>query len=187
MTKFSVEFEGNAIVEAQRLLGKIPGGMQTAVARAVNRALSGARTTVVKAVRERYTVKSKDVRQSLRFKKATKNSLDGELISEGSQLELSHFKVKPRTDTTGNRQRKVIAEIIKGSANEVKRGFIYNTQVFRREGRSRLPINKQTGPAVPQMLGQDEVLNKAMETLQKRFASRLQHETEALINKWSRR
>lgn len=188
MDDFRIEFDGNALLEARRRLSRIPGGVETAAARAVNRALTGARTEITRAVRERYTIRARDVRQSLSIKRAAKGRLEGEIISRGYKIDLnaSHFKVKPRADTTGNRQRHVTAEIIKGSPQTVERGFIFNTQVFRRVGRSRLPIAKQTGPAVPQMLEQDEVLQKTSQALQERFVSRLDHEVKAILNNWSK-
>lgn len=181
---FKIDFDGNALLQAQKMLKNIPGGMETATARAINRALQGARAVTVKAIRERYTVRATDIRETLRIKKATKSDLEGSLTSRGTKLDInaSHFKVRPRTDTTGNRQRKVVAELIKGSPFEVQRGFIYNTQVFRRAGRARLPIAKQVGPAVPQMLEQDDVLQRATEAISERFRERLEHETEVLLN-----
>lgn len=181
---FKIDFDGNALLKAQEMLKNIPGGMQTATARAINRALQGARAAAVKAIRERYTVRATDIRETLKIKKATKSDLEGSLTSRGTKLDInaSHFKVRPRTDTTGNRQRKVVAEIVKGSPFEVQRGFIYNSQVFRREGRTRLPIAKQVGPAVPQMLEQDDVLQRTTEVISERFRERLEHETEVLLN-----
>lgn len=188
MDGFKIELNGTALLDARRKLSKLPNGVETAAARAVNRVLTSARAEVVRAVRDRYTVRASDVRLSLKLTKASKNRLEGEISSRGSKVDLnaSHFKVRPRSDTTGRRQRRVVAEIIKGSPHEVERGFIFNTQVFRRVGRTRLPIAKQTGPAVPQMLEHDEVLTKVSHNLQERFVQRLDHEVEALLNHWSK-
>lgn len=153
---------------------------EKAIANAINRSLITMRKESSKAIRESYTAKASDIKKTIRLEKASKSNLEGTFYSSGTKISASHFKITPKTDTTGLNKKAVKVEIKKGSKYTVSRGFNWNSNLFRRKGNARLPIKKEMGPSVPQMLENEDVLDsitqKAHETLEKRLA----HEYERL-------
>ena len=89
--------------------------------------------------------------------------------------------VRPQTDTTGRRRRPVKAEIHRGEKFTVPRGFVWNKQVFARTSAARLPIEKQTGPAAPEMIEDLNVFDQLQERAQQRLRQRLNHESQAVL------
>lgn len=169
-----------SIRAAQNALADIPKGAEAAAARAFNRALMAGRTAAVKEITKRYTVKAKDVRPTFKMKKASKTHLEAELISEGSALPLRAFAHKPATDTTG-RKRKPIRVTIKGSNQfELTTSFVWKKHIFTRLGDTRLPVKKATGPSVPSMLGNENIVEEVQGVMDETAAKRMEHEMERL-------
>ncbi len=75
-------------------LGRIPGAVPLAAARAVNRTLDMSRTRLKQAITGRYAVKAGDALQAIRVKKASarRYHTQGLLISVGGSLPLIKFK-----------------------------------------------------------------------------------------------
>lgn len=174
-------FDEDTLQRSRVLLRNLPGGYEKALARSINRALSGMRTDAVKLTRESFTAKARPLRDSISFKRAKPSDLNGEFISRGSRLGLGEFAVRPRTDTTGRRRRRVTAKVRRGEPFEVKRGFVWNRGVFRRSGAARLPVEHMTGRAAPEMMEDPEVMEKLTDAANDRLEKRLRHETQALL------
>ena len=171
------------IEKAMQMLEGIPGGAEKALSLAINRTLDSAKTEAVRAVSDEYTIKQKNVRPTLRVKKSNASTLEAEIISEGSNINLMEFKVSPRTDTTGNKRKPIRVQVKKGGGDTLTRAFVWNGNVFEREGNTRLPISRLFGPAAPVMLNNEQVVErvqkKAVETVEKR----LDHEVGRLLDK----
>lgn len=174
-------FDENTLQHARVMLKGLPGGYEKALARSINRALDGMRSDAVKLTRESFTVKARPLRDSITLRKAMPKDLNGEFASRGSRIGLAQFSVRPRSDTTGRRRRRVVAEVRKGESSEVQNGFVWNRSVFRRRGKARLPIERQTGPAAPEMMEDTVVLDELTDAANDRLEKRLRHETRALL------
>lgn len=177
-----IETEKNSIERAAELLEGVPNGFQTALSRALNRALQEGRTEGVRAVTKQYTVKARDVRPTFRMQRATKNDLDAELSSRGANLELTKFSHRPQTDTTGNKRKQVRVGVKKGGLKPLGQAFVYNGRIFQRLGAARLPVQLKFGNAVPVMLDNDKVVDKIVDTMGKSVDKRITHETERLLS-----
>ena len=70
---------------------------------------------------------------------------------------------------------------MKGKPIKLEKGFVWNGNVFSRSGDERLPIIKQTGPTVPQLLNSEKILPQLQEHAQQSFEKRLSHEVDALL------
>lgn len=162
-------------------LSEIPGAAENAASRAINRALAGARTDATKAAGSTYTIKRQDIRKTYRIERASKKELQGRLLSVGRRLGFFHYRVRPVTDTTGNKRRPVRVEIRKGSPFYVTDGFVWRGKVMQRDGPKRMPIHKMDGPAPPQLLASPALAASVTEKMQSRFEQRLEHEVAAIL------
>lgn len=184
MSKAFVTVSEQQLKQAERLLSHVKGGAGRAVSLALNRSISTARSDVVKGVRETYTVDAKSVRESVRLKSSKPNKLEASIYAFGGPLSLSHFQVKPKT-VNGRRRTAIRVGVRKGSAKSMGKAFVArvggNLQIFERVGKARLPIQKMWGPSVPQMVGNENIIDKVAEKARVSMDKRLTHEIGRLI------
>lgn len=178
---FDIKLEREALKKAQFLLQNCKNGFETAVSRAINRSLTLARTQASKLVREDYTVKARTVNKTYKLKKASKSNLEGTFLSKGPTLGAHEFKFTPKSDTTGAKRRAVKLTIRKDKEFSVQRGFVHQKRIYQRKGKERYPIKTLTGPAVPQMIGSETVMDKLSEQTQEAVEKRLSHEVEVVL------
>ena len=178
---FLVKIDDNAIKNAKLLLSQIPHGAETAMSRAINRTVQGARTQIVRVVKERYTLPATDIRQTLSVVKSDKKTLTGEIKSRGTQLNASRFMHKPHGDTTGKKRRQVFVSFTKGNRFSVDRGFVWQGRIYKREGVKRLPFKALQGPSVPQMIGNKENIEKIEQSMTETFNKRIMHEIDVSL------
>lgn len=181
----SIEFDVDkkAFERASSLLSEVPDGIQTAMMRAMNRALQEGRTAGTKAVAKAYTLKQKDIRPTFAMHKATRARLEADLTSRGRNVPLSSYAHKPRTDTTGSRRKEVRVSVKRGGMHALGQGFISRGRVMQRLGATRLPVEQKYGPSVPGLVGNEDVVERISETLGSAVEKRLAHETERLLKK----
>lgn len=179
--RVNVETEKNAIEEASKLLEGIPGGIEKAMSRALNRALQEGRTAATREVSRRYTVKAKEVRPTFKMHKASNSKLEADLSSTGENLPLSSYLHRPTTDTTGAQRKQVRVGVKKGGLKPLGQGFIWKGRVMQRVGQTRLPVEQKYGPAVPVILNNDEIVDKVVETMGESVDKRLEHETRRIL------
>ena len=184
MSGKTLDLDRDRLLVASELLRDTPKELPKAVSRALNRALTTTRSNASKRLTETYATRSSTLKKDIFLKRAKSSKLNAELDVKGQKLSLRHFKVRPSRDTTGSRRAPVKAEVVRGSPFPVERGFVWNGNVFRRAGRNRLPVKLQKGPAVAQMLGQEQLFKETVDGFEKAFSSRLDHEVEAVMRKY---
>lgn len=171
-----------AVERAKKLLSEVPGGVETALMRAVNRAAQSGKAQTVREVRARYTVKAGDIRKTLTTTKATRTNLEAEIVSRGSPLGLAYFKHTPRTDTTGAARKRVRVAVKKeGGLKPLGQAFVWQGKIMQRIGKTRPPIEKKIGPAVPSMIGNPDVVEAIEEKTQEAVVKRLDHEVNRIL------
>lgn len=181
-----ITVDSKQIERAEELLKNIPNGVSKAIVNAINRAAEGARTDAVKKIRERYYVKSKDIREIIQITKATYENQAAIIRAKGSPLALSKFKIIPSKPPQKRRKKPVIARVVRGEGGPISDAFVAKMEsghigVFKRAGESRLPIIQLYGPSVPQMLGHKSVTEYVEEKAKERLEERLEHEIERLL------
>lgn len=181
-----IQLDPAALRRATEMLSGIDGGADKALMRAINRTLDTAKTKIASLVTEQYAIKSRDVKAAFSLHKASKSSLEAELEISGPRIGYSHFKVSPRSDTTGRNRKAVKVEVKKGSPFTVEKGFVWKGNVFRRDGNDRLPVTRMSGPAVAQMAGSEEVMQQVEEHVNEHFSKNLDHEVTALLKGWTK-
>lgn len=182
MKNIYVETVDDSIERASVLLSRIPNGLRTVITRALNRSLYEGRTSAIREVRKEYTVRARDVRPTFKMHRANKKDLNAELKSRGSNLELTLFSHKPKTDTTGARRRQIRVGVKKGGLKPIGQGFIHKGRIFQRLGETSYPVQLKFGIAVPVMLNNDDVSGEVLDTMRASFVKRLDHETDILLS-----
>lgn len=172
-------------------LSAFPKVAPKAMSAALNRTIATVKTDMRREAVAAYEVKSGDVSKSLSVKRATPNRLTAEAISVGRPIALIHFKVKPRKPPTKRTNKQVLVKIKKSegyaAVGTKPSAFVQSANgavnVFKRTGKSRLPIKRLYSLSVPQMISNEQVItrikDKAHETLNKRVT----HEIEYRLNK----
>ena len=181
-----ITLDASQIDRAVDLLKHIPGAALPAMARAMNRALEGARTTAVKETRAEYRVSSRDVKATMRVQKATPANLQAEVVSTGKRIPLATFGTRPTQPGTGGPGRPPLRVGVKraGGRKPIEGAFIARVgRVAVRVGAKRYPIRTLYGPAVPQMMGADKVIARVEEIATQRLDARLDHEIEHALER----
>lgn len=101
----------------QNLLAHIPGAAEKAMARAINKAITSAKTEAVKLVRERYTVAEYTLRDvdGIKVLKASPKRLSATLIASSPLLKIAKFKV--------TQSKTLVTEIKRGQPKKWPHGF----------------------------------------------------------------
>jgi len=174
---------------AVRLLAHLPGAAQQAMARAMNRALLGARTAATKQTRAQYRIKASAIKATMRLERATRTRLQASVVSRGKRISLFAFGTKPNQPGTGGPGKPQLRVGVKraGGRKPVRSAFVARAGwVARRKGKKRFPLESLFGPAVPQMLGNEEVLAEVEAVAQQRLDARLDHEIDWALQKADR-
>ena len=156
----------------------------TVVSRAINRAIQNVKKNMGKETSERYFITSGEVKKTVNVTKATKSRLQAAAISQGAGIALSKIKVNPKTPVRYREASSSPKEYRAGGkkaaqppdgnpksfAAVMKSGHV---GVSSRTSAKCLPIKQLYGPSVPQMVKNEDIMDKinrdANETLQKRI------------------
>lgn len=174
--------ETNLEAVAERL-GEFRNKAPNACASALNRSLTNVSATLKKEVRAKYHVKAGDIAATLKTKRASAAKLSAEVRSSGSPISLEKFKVSPKTINPRRKSQLKIA-IKKNGTKQILGAFIANIngiKVFKRVAKPRLPIEKLFGPSVPQMAGEDSIVDNINTKAAQTYEQRLGHEINRLL------
>lgn len=144
---------------------------------AKNRALNTVKTELAKGVPKKYDTKQKTIRDRTRVNKDA-----GELSVTGSPIRLFKFRVTPTSP-----KRQLVTASVKRASKSLPNAFVQQMRngtigVFERVGKSRYPIRQLYSVSAPQMAGNEEVLEGAMERASIVFDERLSHEIGRLLD-----
>ena len=188
------------------------GNAKKAQARALNRALTTAASTMQKTIREQYTLKAADVKGAIKKHNAKESDLTATLSVSGRLLSMAHFRFTPKTSEgrqKGNNRTKTgkvkklptvkttikkgsakkptaptfVARTTKGNLEDVK--YPYN--VFERFGDKRTMIAPMRTISIAQMASSKKIhkatAKAAEQTLEKRIPVELQFEMDKATKK----
>ena len=150
--------------------------------RALNRALDKVGTETGREVRKEYNVKLAAVRNALSKRRANSRSLSARLLVEGARLGLIEFAARWRQGMPVGASVKIK---VAGGRKTIKGAFIATnrrtgyTGVWRREGKSRMPIRNLRSISIPQAVMNRMVLAAleavAVETFNKNFEQQVRY------------
>ena len=169
-----VQIEGIEIFDQ---LKKADKQLEKALYFAKNRALNTVKTELAREVPKKYDTKQKIIRDRTRVNKNT-----GEVSVTGSPIRLFKFRVTPTSP-----KRQLVTASVKRARKSLPNAFVQRmgngtTGVFERVGKSRYPIRQLYTVSAPQMAGNEEVLEGAMERASIVFDERLSHEIGRLLD-----
>ena len=168
----SIEIDARDLDKAMRALENVPHAVELATAAALNRAVLAGRTAVSKGIRGQYTIRAADIKDQARIKRATKDDLSARIEVSGTPIDLTKFRV--RISGKG-----AYAQVKKGGGNTLPHSFfmaVGKAGLYHRASASRLPIQREFGPSVPQMAGDTEVRGGVEARMQEVFRARIVHE-----------
>ena len=144
---------------------------------AKNSALNTVKTELARGVPKRYDTKQKTIRDRTRVNKNT-----GEVSVTGSPIRLFKFRVTPTSP-----RKQLVTASVKRASKSLPNAFVQQMRngtigVFERVGKSRYPIRQLYSVSAPQMAGNEEVLEGAMERASIVFDERLSHEIGRLLD-----
>lgn len=144
---------------------------------AKNRALNTVKTELARGVPKKYDTKQKTIRDRTRVNKNT-----GEVSVTGSPIRLFKFRVTPTSP-----KRQLVTASVKRASKSLPNAFVQQMRngtigVFERVGKSRYLIRQLYSVSAPQMAGNEEVLEGAMERASIVFDERLSHEIGRLLD-----
>lgn len=153
MITVKVDEASRAYVE--RRLGNMQHKAPVVISRALNKTATSARVRLAQRAQSAYTVKTTGFKKDMQIKKASAGNLEAIIRSEGQPLSINRFK------HTAPKKSAAKADITKGGLKALIKGNIGafrgpGSQVFQREGRSRLPIKKLFSNSVPVMIGSEK-------------------------------
>ena len=154
---------------------------------AINSTARKVRAQLLKNAKERYAISDKtawkdESKGAPKVLTAGQSNLSATVRSRGPMQDIMAFMTRPNTEA-GAAAAKVLNS---GSLKPLEKGDLKafvttfasgHTAIVQREGKNRLPVKKLLSPAVPHMLGNEEVQAKAegiaYETLQKEIQKRI--------------
>lgn len=182
VTRIQISGDDGGLERAERMLAGIPGGATRAVVSALNRASQTGRTTAVRQVTQRYTLKAGFVRNEIHLEKASSSNLVAGIKNSGKPLPLSAYLYKPKKDTTGRNRQQVYVSVKKDGMKPLARGFVWGERVMQRAEKGRR-ITRVTGPALPVILNNEQIRYAIEDAMTETFDKRLEHEISRLLNK----
>lgn len=147
MVQLSVQFEKSTIRRTQRMLRNAPGGIKKVLAPAVNDTVKETKSGIAKAISRRIVITQKAIKPFLKSTRARAANPSSVITLEKSdRIPLKRFK--PTQKKLG------VAYKIKRSGGRTLLPHAFgpkiaklNNYVFKREGKSRLPLYKPKGPS----------------------------------------
>jgi hypothetical protein len=176
-----IEVSWEGLREAKELLGRIPGAVERAEIRAVNRAAKAAKTSLVREILSRYNIKRDRVEETISIFGAGAGHPFASVASRGRPRVLSYFRTRPNVESGPPFRRPgagVWAQVKKGEGGNIPHAFLARMRsghvgVFLRPGSGDYPIDQRSGPSVPQMAGNRDVVvtveERAMGILDRTF------------------
>ena len=142
------------------------------LAGAAKRAAIHAKKIGSKRVRSIYTIDSGSVKSAIGGIRTI--GMGAELRIAGPRKSVGHYKARQN-------KRGVYVSIKKGSGDTLARSFAWSNTFFQREGKSRTPIKRLFGPAVPQLFDNPAVHQELETAALKKYEERVAHELSRVI------
>ena len=202
-----VDFTAEQVDRAIKMLNHLPGEAQKAMANAMNRAIDGAHTAAARKIAARYRIKPARAKEGIgKARHANPADLHAGFDSIGRRPTLYQYGPSPSQPGTGGAGRPSLrvavlrshgkkklrhAFALGGKANaDGARNMLVGWRIRGTQMKSnhkKEKIQGLYGPAIPQMLGQESVLQAVEKVARERLDARLDHEIERALERAGRR
>jgi hypothetical protein len=173
---FAVEANLNSLLSVENVLRQLGNQAPHAIRRAVNHTGDKALTQVTRMLARQTGVKYRTVKQALSVQRANYDRASYTIRSRGGYISLKEFD--PR------QTRKGVSAMVWGKRRVFPHSFIAPSlggHVFLRMGKSRNPIRKMWGPALPAELVKAETAAIFLATVEAELPARVAHEVAAVL------
>lgn len=205
----SVNFDKRMMESIEQKLKDAPKEVQKAGVFAINRTIDMTKTKMLKNATERYTIKRRELTNSLRMRKANYSNLNAEISSFGSVIGLDHFKLYPKKRPKRYINPLMSSEIKGSKKSQGRNAFIpYKSGflgAFKRVAATRTTklitdkvtkkvigggkriakrsesIKRLMGPSAPQMLGNKDWLPEVETFMEEKLNERFIHELNRIL------
>ena len=191
MARYSIQIEDVGNVFA----GLDKRSVSRGFSRGLNKLSVSVRKTGRLSIRENYSIKASAVTKAMKLEKSTPSTLRAAVIATGKRISYLHF---PGTKQT---RLGVVVRVQRGKKKLIPHAFIADipvkgdksfsfatsSQVFRRVGKSRLPIKATRGPAVAQMFGAGRTIQAMEKTVNENLDRIVAHEVAFEMDKTIKR
>lgn len=146
---------------------KLGRNINLATKDALNRTAIQARTKSIKELKKDYAIKSKHGKNAIDFQKASDFNLTTILTAKGKPLPISRFSISQKKSGT-------LVQINKGKRKTIKHSFVATMKsghqgVYKRVGKSRLPIKELFTLSLAEMFGKRKTMDVVRSFVRKKF------------------
>ena len=191
--KIDPEEAARQLARALRVLNE--SEIALAMARAINRSTSRGRSRASRNIRKIYNIKQEDLAKGLYTTKASRNTLEGRIVGEGSPLPVGYFD--PYQTDTG-----ITVEIYRGERQTIQRafflpgfkrlvvargaygsdGFSFRKKRVQRTGND-LPVAGLKTTSVAQAFRNPDNMSGLLADINPFYAKRVEHELRNILRK----
>lgn len=177
-----IKLDSQNLERAQKLLSGIPGGYKRAVNSALRRTLTQMKTQAAKLTREKYYLKAGEINKTL---SVSVSAMTGRITSRGKKLPISDYYISPKTRVKN--MKGLRAAVKRDGIKFINKAFLVRLggagkyYPYVRVGKARWDIRRIMSPAVPQAMGNPEIISELEEFAGEKFNERLDHEVMRII------
>lgn len=181
-----IEFDERLIDKVAKELAAMPEKVTPVLSQAINRAMTSGRAKAATKARETYSVKAGLLKQGIVIRRANRNNLYASARFKGSPVPLAEFGAKPQGRTKAGKRRFLRVLAKEKRQVEMQHAFMINSGgknlVGEHPAGSPQRIHWLYGPSVPQMMGEQRVIDeferRAKEVLVERVEHGIEHALE---------
>jgi hypothetical protein len=148
-------------------------------------------TQVAKGVRAEYNIKSSDIKSKVKIRKASGDENNFTMTISSPRLDLAEFisSVKTKKVSVNRRgkrhratRRVVRVKVKRGKAKELRGAFYVHGGLFKRKGKSRMPIKKLSTLSVTDMFTKD-IVEDGFKKVEENYPKSLERNLNFYISK----
>ena len=200
-TAFNIKMDEADVRRVHEMLDDFKGMPERVFVRALNKTLTGVRTDSSAAIREVVTAKKAAVDATFKLDKPTVSNMRAAISSVGKALALIDYSTKETSKGVSvqvrkDRSRKVVPGTFLATMDSRHKGVFwreYHTVSKKKKDPDinyaalpkvfRLKIKERFGPRIPDIMGNDPVMNVILEKASDRLHENLNHETDWEMSK----
>jgi hypothetical protein len=187
-----IRISAERLKRAKRDLKNLSKEVPKIYTRALNRSIAAARTEMSGEVRKTYQIKHGDFLKAAVIKKAasTRSSLMTSIRIKSTRRELIQFKVSPKEPIGGKKPPKSLKiSVMKTGLKKLPGAFVQRGRsggalhVLKRTGSARYPLHIKYGPSIPEMAGNENVIQSTETRAREIFLARVDHEMRRALER----
>ena len=201
MAKTGIHINALQLAKLEVTLFHIQDGSRKAMNNAINRSLPGVMTDASRKIREKVTITDKGAKKAMKIQKSDVAKLGGKFVTFGGMIPLTEYSVNQTKKGLSVRVRKdkpryliegaFLATMKSGHKWAGWRAYkpeqkrpVRQLRYGRLPKKYRLPLSKELfGPRVPDVMGNDDVMNPVLAKAQERLDKNLESQVDWLLSK----